>query len=143
MPTANLMPMSAGNSESERLVSADRVEDDKSFELKLRPKWLGEFIGQEKAKEQLGIALTAAKSRGEALDHVLLFGPPVQNARDWHGIVAGLMAQGVDAFNAASMGVWMHGEAARQAGPGLIAEDLPETMPAVFRQLYDEFGVEY
>jgi hydroxyethylthiazole kinase-like uncharacterized protein yjeF len=59
------------------------------------------------------------------------------------GIIAGLMAQGVDAFEAASMGVWMHGEAARQAGPGLIAEDLPETMPAVFRQLYDEFGIDY
>src|ERR1700682_472530 len=70
------MPMSDGRSESERLVSADRVEDDKSFELKLRPKWLREFIGQDKAKEQLAIALTAAKSRGEALDHVLLFGPP-------------------------------------------------------------------
>jgi holliday junction DNA helicase RuvB len=70
------MPMSAGKSESERLVSADSAEDDKSFELKLRPKWLREFIGQEKAKEQLAIALTAAKSRGEALDHVLLFGPP-------------------------------------------------------------------
>ena len=51
------MPMSDGRSDSERLVSADRAEDDKSFELKLRPKWLGEFIGQEKAKEQLGIAL--------------------------------------------------------------------------------------
>jgi hydroxyethylthiazole kinase-like uncharacterized protein yjeF len=59
------------------------------------------------------------------------------------GIIAGLMAQGVDAFNAASMGVWMHGEAAREAGPGLIAEDLPETMPAVIRRLYDEFGIEY
>jgi ADP-dependent NAD(P)H-hydrate dehydratase / NAD(P)H-hydrate epimerase len=59
------------------------------------------------------------------------------------GIIAGLMAQGVDAYNAASMGVWMHGEAARQAGPGLIAEDLPETMPAVFRHLYDEFGIDY
>jgi ADP-dependent NAD(P)H-hydrate dehydratase / NAD(P)H-hydrate epimerase len=59
------------------------------------------------------------------------------------GIIAGLMAQGVGAFDAASMGVWMHGEAARQAGPGLIAEDLPETLPAVFRQLYDEFGIEY
>ena len=68
--------MSVGRSDSERLVSADRGEDDNSFELKLRPKWLGEFIGQEKAKEQLGIALAAAKSRGEALDHVLLFGPP-------------------------------------------------------------------
>jgi Holliday junction DNA helicase RuvB len=68
---ANLMPMSDGRSDSERLVSADRAEEDKSFELKLRPKWLREFIGQEKAKEQLAIALTAAKSRGEALDHVL------------------------------------------------------------------------
>src|SRR3984893_10140150 len=73
---ANLMPMSDGRSEAERLVSADRAEDDKSFELKLRPKWLREFIGQEKAKEQLASALTAATSRGEALDHALLLGPP-------------------------------------------------------------------
>src|ERR1700744_1893443 len=68
--------MSAGRSDADRLVSADRAEDDNSFELKLRPKWLGEFIGQEKAKEQMGIALEAARSRGEAMDHVLLFGPP-------------------------------------------------------------------
>jgi len=60
----------------ERLVSAARAEDESSFELKLRPRYLHEFIGQQKAKEQLGIALEAAKSRGEALDHVLLFGPP-------------------------------------------------------------------
>jgi holliday junction DNA helicase RuvB len=60
----------------ERLVSAARAEDESSFELKLRPRYLHEFIGQQKAKEQLGIALEAARSRGEALDHVLLFGPP-------------------------------------------------------------------
>ena len=59
------------------------------------------------------------------------------------GMVAGMLAQGVPAFEAASIGVWMHGEAAREAGPGLIAEDLPETLPAVFRRLYDEFGIEY
>ena len=59
------------------------------------------------------------------------------------GMIAGLLAQGVAAFEAASIGVWMHGEAAREAGPGLIAEDLPEVLPAVFRHLYDEFGIEY
>ncbi len=60
----------------ERLVNASRAEEEQGFELKLRPRWLREFIGQKKAREQLEIALTAAKSRGEALDHVLLFGPP-------------------------------------------------------------------
>src|SRR5580704_1579463 len=62
--------------EAERLVSAGRIDDDQAFELKLRPTRLNELIGQTKAKEQLAIALEAAKSRGEALDHVLLFGPP-------------------------------------------------------------------
>jgi hydroxyethylthiazole kinase-like uncharacterized protein yjeF len=59
------------------------------------------------------------------------------------GMIAGLLAQGVPAFEAASQAVWMHGEAAREAGPGLIAEDLPETLPAVFRHLYDAFGIDY
>jgi hydroxyethylthiazole kinase-like uncharacterized protein yjeF len=59
------------------------------------------------------------------------------------GMISGLLAQGVPAFEAAGMGVWMHGEAAREAGPGLIAEDLPEVLPAVFRRLYDEFGIDY
>ncbi len=64
------------SADAERIVSAGVVEDDAAFELKLRPHRLNEFIGQTKAKEQLAIALEAAKSRGEALDHVLLFGPP-------------------------------------------------------------------
>ena len=59
------------------------------------------------------------------------------------GIVVGLLAQGAAAFEATCIGVWMHGEAAREAGPGLIAEDLTEVLPAVFRRLYDEFGIEY
>jgi hydroxyethylthiazole kinase-like uncharacterized protein yjeF len=59
------------------------------------------------------------------------------------GMIAGMLAQGVPAFEAASIGVWMHGEAAREAGPGLIAEDLSETLPAVTRRLYDEFGIDY
>jgi Holliday junction DNA helicase RuvB len=60
----------------QRVVSAAPVEDDSSFELKLRPQRLAEFIGQAKIKENLAVAIEAAKSRGEALDHVLLYGPP-------------------------------------------------------------------
>jgi ADP-dependent NAD(P)H-hydrate dehydratase / NAD(P)H-hydrate epimerase len=59
------------------------------------------------------------------------------------GMIAGFLAQGVPAFEAACIGVWMHGEAAREAGPGLIAEDLSEVLPAVFRRIYDEFGIDY
>jgi hydroxyethylthiazole kinase-like uncharacterized protein yjeF len=51
------------------------------------------------------------------------------------GITAGCLAQGMPAFEAASAAVWLHGEAGNAAGPGLIAEDLPEAMPAIFRQL--------
>jgi Holliday junction DNA helicase RuvB len=67
---------SRAHPDRERLVSAVPVEDDPSFELKLRPKRLGEFIGQQKVKENLSVAIEAAKSRGEPLDHVLLYGPP-------------------------------------------------------------------
>ena len=67
---------SSHSADAERLVSASSMGEDAAFELKLRPTRLGEFIGQHKAKEQLAIALEAAKSRGEALDHVLLYGPP-------------------------------------------------------------------
>jgi hydroxyethylthiazole kinase-like uncharacterized protein yjeF len=59
------------------------------------------------------------------------------------GMIAGFLAQGGAAFEAACMGTWMHGEAGSEAGPGLIAEDLPEVLPAVFRHLYDELGIEY
>jgi Holliday junction DNA helicase RuvB len=51
-------------------------EEDEELEQTLRPRRLSDFVGQERVKEQLGIALTAAKARGEALDHVLLVGPP-------------------------------------------------------------------
>jgi ADP-dependent NAD(P)H-hydrate dehydratase / NAD(P)H-hydrate epimerase len=59
------------------------------------------------------------------------------------GMIGGLLAQSVPAFEAACIGVWMHGEAGSEAGPGLIAEDLPEVLPAVFRRLYDQLGIEY
>src|SRR5213595_1753381 len=70
------MPPAKTTEMRERVVSAGMVDDDASFELKLRPRRLQEFIGQKKVKDNLAVAIQAAKSRGEALDHVLLYGPP-------------------------------------------------------------------
>ena len=56
------------------------------------------------------------------------------------GFVGGLLAQGMAAFEAACAAVWLHGEAGRLAGPGLISEDLPEMLPEVFRALFAKFG---
>jgi hydroxyethylthiazole kinase-like uncharacterized protein yjeF len=56
------------------------------------------------------------------------------------GMIAGLMAQHMPAFEAASAAVWLHGEAAAAFGPGLIAEDLPETLPRVYSCLWTGLG---
>ena len=58
------------------LVATTALRDDEEIEGSLRPRSLAEFVGQERIKEQLAIGLEAAKGRGEALDHVLLVGPP-------------------------------------------------------------------
>jgi len=59
-----------------RIVSAAPLEDEAQFEAGLRPRRLDDFTGQTKLKENLAIAIAAARKRGEALDHVLLYGPP-------------------------------------------------------------------
>ena len=60
----------------DRLVTAARVDEDVQYEAGLRPRTLDEYIGQERVREQLHVSITAARQRGEALDHVLLYGPP-------------------------------------------------------------------
>jgi hydroxyethylthiazole kinase-like uncharacterized protein yjeF len=57
------------------------------------------------------------------------------------GFVAALLAQGMPAFEAASAATWLHGEAGSEAGPGLIAEDLPEALRMVYRRLFVDLGV--
>ncbi len=59
-----------------RIVSGGLEVGDLENELSLRPKWINEYIGQDKAKQKLNIFVKAAKGRGESLDHVLLYGPP-------------------------------------------------------------------
>ena len=60
----------------ERIISGKPSTEDVPLDVSLRPRRLDDFVGQERIKENLGIAITAAKFRGEALDHILLYGPP-------------------------------------------------------------------
>jgi Holliday junction DNA helicase RuvB len=61
---------------SERLVSMGRTDEDVSLDLSLRPRRFSEYVGQPKVLTQLEIAVTAARERGEAMDHLLTYGPP-------------------------------------------------------------------
>ncbi len=59
-----------------RLTTGARTEEDAQFEAGLRPRTLDEYIGQDRVRENLVVSITAARQRNEALDHVLLYGPP-------------------------------------------------------------------
>src|SRR6266436_1644275 len=60
----------------DRIVSGAPLDDDARLDASVRPKTLAEYIGQKRVKENIAIAIEAARTRGEALDHVLLYGPP-------------------------------------------------------------------
>jgi Holliday junction DNA helicase RuvB len=60
----------------DRIVTATRVDDDAQYEAGLRPRTLDDYIGQDRVRENLQVSIEAARKRSEALDHVLLYGPP-------------------------------------------------------------------
>src|SRR5690606_33979647 len=60
----------------ERLIAPDATGEDDAVEASIRPRRLEEYLGQNAVREQLGIYIEAARKRGEAMDHVLIFGPP-------------------------------------------------------------------
>ena len=61
---------------TDRIVSSTRTDDEAQYEAGLRPRTLDDYIGQDRLRENLSVSITAARNRKEALDHVLLYGPP-------------------------------------------------------------------
>ncbi len=74
-----------------RIITSDFTPEDRDIESSLRPKILDDYIGQDKVKENLKIYIEAARGRGEALDHVLLYGPPGLGKTTLAGIIANEM----------------------------------------------------
>jgi Holliday junction DNA helicase RuvB len=73
---------------SDRILTSSRVDEDVQYEAGLRPRTLDDYIGQDRVRENLQVSIAAARGRGEALDHVLLYGPPGLGKTTLAGVIA-------------------------------------------------------
>ncbi len=124
---------------SERLITADPQSDEDQFEASLRPRHLSDYVGQAKAKENLQVFIDAARGRGEALDHVLFYGPPGLGKTTLANIIATEM--GVSIKSTSGPVIEKPGDLAAvltnlEAGDVLFIDEIHRLSPVVEEILY-------
>jgi Holliday junction DNA helicase RuvB len=80
---------------TDRVINAVRADEDVQYEAGLRPRTLDDYIGQDRVRENLTVSIAAARQRGEALDHVLLYGPPGLGKTTLAGVIANELGVGI------------------------------------------------
>ena len=131
-----------------RIISTDLTEEEKKTESTLRPQLLKDYIGQEKLKSTLKVYIDAARSRGDALDHVLFYGPPGLGKTTLSGIIANEM--GVNMKVTSGPAIEKPGDLAavlnsRQEGDGLFVDEIHRLNRQVEEVLYpamEDFAID-